>query len=114
MASIWDRLRSILRRGTDSARPGPASDPRAYFARPQNWTPVESSNLHSVAYFTDLRQTSRGNVLGVRFKDARRGISEYHLYGVPLGVWTGLMAASSKGKYYWANIRDRYYFERVR
>ena len=64
-----------------------------------DWEMVRSSNLHSVAFVKDFGR------LWVRFKDARGAVTSTYLYeGVPTGVYRGLMAAASKGKYHAANI----------
>ena len=65
-------------------------------------TPVKSSNLASVGY--------ENGVLEIKFLSGR----VYRYDGVPEDVHSGLMNASSKGRYLWRYIRDRYSTTRVR
>lgn len=37
----------------------------------------------------------------------------YQYFNVPESVFHGLMAASSKGRYFHAHIRDRYRYQRI-
>lgn len=59
--------------------------------------PVNSTAIRAVGYF--------GGMLTVEFHNGRT----YDHPGVPLWVFLGLMAASSKGRYYNAYIRGRYW-----
>lgn len=68
--------------------------PAEHFADYRSWTVVASSNLSSVAFF-EGRESTAGNVLGVRFRSG----AEYHYMGVPRGVYLALLAAPSKGTY---------------
>ncbi len=64
---------------------------------------VTSSNVVSVGY-------DPGNeVLEIEFRNS--GIYQY--FTVPEEVFDGLFNAPSHGKYFWANIRDRYPYEKV-
>lgn len=65
--------------------------------------PVQSSNVRSVGY-DEARKT-----LEVRFHNG--GLYAY--YGVPKAKYQGLMAASSKGKYLNANIKNRYKYKKI-
>lgn len=88
--------------------------PKTYFANNANWTGVTSSNVHSIAYYIDVGST-RENILGVRFhakKDPSVVSAEYWYYGVPASVWLNMIAANSKGKYVWSDLRDRYRYEK--
>ena len=67
-----------------------------------HWRRVESSNLESVGW------DGNGN-LYVRFKETKYSRARTYWYkGVPESVYQGLLAAPSKGKYFHANVRDRY------
>lgn len=67
------------------------------------WQAVKSSNVAAVAYQKDF------SYLWVRFKNG----SVYLYEHVPEGVYSGLLAAPSKGSYVWSVIRakgtDSYY-----
>ena len=62
-----------------------------------NRTPVKSSNLASVGY--------ENGVLEIKFLSGR----VYQYDGVPENIHSGLMNASSKGRYFWRYVRDRYH-----
>jgi len=68
----------------------------------QNWIPVDSSNLSDVAY-DDTTQT-----LFIRFKAG----NVYEYFDVPESVFQELLGADSKGKYFNANIKNRYRYQR--
>jgi hypothetical protein len=65
--------------------------------------PVESSNLRSVGYDVKTR------TLEVQFTHG--GI--YRYFAVPAEVHSGLMKSDSKGKYFQANVRNKFRFERL-
>jgi len=65
--------------------------------------PVGSSNIASVGYDAPER------VLEVEFK--KGGVYRYK--GVSQNTHDGLMAAESKGKYFYANIRNVYEWEKA-
>src|SRR5581483_4390471 len=64
---------------------------------------VNSSNLSTVSY--DPWQAT----LAIEFHGGR----SYVYYGVPWTEYVGLLNAASHGKYFHANIRDRYAFRRL-
>lgn len=64
---------------------------------------VTSSNLASVGY------EEVTHVLEIEFHSG----SVYQYYGVPLAVYRGLLAASSKGEYHHDYIKNSYPFQRV-
>ena len=66
-------------------------------------TPVGSSSLSSVGYDED------NQILEVEFTN----LSVYSYSGVPLAEYESLMSADSKGKYFNANIRDRYSYVKL-
>lgn len=66
-------------------------------------TPVSSSNISSIGYDVDSQ------ILEIEF----HGGSVYSYSGVPLGEYEGIMNADSKGKYFHANIRNRYSFMKL-
>jgi len=66
--------------------------------------PVSSSNLKSVGY-DRVTQT-----LEIEFQSG----AVYEYYNVPVGVYAGLMQASSHGQYFHQNIRNRYRYRRVK
>ena len=63
--------------------------------------PVASSDLASVGY--------ENGVLYIRFK--KGGLYEYT--NVPLSVYSGLMSAASKGRYFQSFIRGHYGDHRI-
>lgn len=65
---------------------------------------VVSSNLKSVGY--DLES----NTLEIEFQSG----AVYQYYGVPPEIYEALMRAPSHGSYFYANIRDRYPYRRVK
>jgi hypothetical protein len=64
---------------------------------------ANSSNIASVAYDEDQQR------LEVEFANG----SEYHYSGVEPAVYAGLMAADSVGKYFNANVKNAYRFQKV-
>ena len=64
---------------------------------------VQSSSLHSVGYDTAAQ------VLEVEFR--RGGIYQY--FGLPEPVYEALLNAASVGKFFQANIRDRFKSEKI-
>ena len=72
------------------------------------YTPVESSNLLSVGY------DSENANLFVIFKDKDgRPSSKYAFFDVPPPVYSELMAAASKGKYFAAYVKGRFSYNRL-
>lgn len=59
-----------------------------------NRVAVVSSNLESVGYNSD------GRVLEVKFKTGRL----YRYFAVPADVYNGLLAADSKGEYFYQHV----------
>lgn len=64
---------------------------------------VSSSELRSIGYENTM-------VLQVEFQNG--GL--YNYFEVPVAIYTQLMSASSKGRYFNKNIRNVYQCERVR
>jgi len=64
---------------------------------------VQSSHLHILRYDTDLQE------LQITFNNG----SVYVYADVPIEEWQGLIAASSKGKYFHRYIRDTYNYSRL-
>jgi hypothetical protein len=64
---------------------------------------VESSNLASIGYDTE------NETLEVEFNHG--GVYQY--FGVPENVYEELMTASSHGKYFVANIRNDYEYQKM-
>lgn len=64
---------------------------------------VESSNLASVGYDKD------NELLEIEFKHG--GIYQY--FGVPVEVYKELMNADSHGKYFAANIKNDYEYQKM-
>lgn len=65
---------------------------------------VSSSDLSAVGY------DSASKTLTIEFNSG--GLYEY--YGVPQGIYEGLMSASSKGKFFHRFIRDSYDTYKIR
>lgn len=66
-------------------------------------TPVTSSNICSVGYDTDSES------LEIEFNNG----SVYQYSNVPTGEYEGLLSAESVGKYFHANIKNRYSFMKL-
>lgn len=66
-----------------------------------NMTSVSSSNIASIGY--------EGTTLYVRFHSG----ALYAYYHVPQSVYSGLMSASSHGKYLAAYIKGSYYYQQI-
>ena len=66
-------------------------------------TPVTSTDILSVGYDADQE------VLEIEFIKG----AVYQYSGVPVGVYEGIMAADSKGKYFHANIKKNYSYMKL-
>lgn len=66
-------------------------------------TAVQSSNVAAVDYHPFAA------VLTIVF----HGDRVYQYFGVPLGIYLGLMQAESHGKYFHRHIRNAYRFRRI-
>lgn len=66
-------------------------------------TPVSSSNIVSIGYDED------DQILEIEFNDG----SVYQYPGVPSSEHDGIMSADSKGRYFHANIKNRYPFVKL-
>ncbi len=69
----------------------------------KQWTLVSSSNLEAVSFSLQDGQTGNGE-LHIMFK----GNKHYVFYDVPIEVYNELVLAESVGKYFHANVRDKY------
>lgn len=69
-----------------------------------NRFPVVSSDLRSVGYDPET------HILEIEFRSG--GVYRYS--GVPEAVYSGLLTAGSKGRYFHARIKDHFSFVRVR
>jgi len=69
-----------------------------------NWTPLESSVLTAVAYSHDDRSL---------YLEFRSG-AIYCYFDFPLHQYDEFLATDSKGRYFNAQIRDRYRWQEVR
>lgn len=93
-------LQRLLGRGNEQAEQ-PASlqtiSVAEYFADNEAWIPVDSSWVHSLAFYG---QGAFG-VLGVRFKDKKTGAVRFtaRYDNVPVFFWQKFLDAPSKGKY---------------
>jgi hypothetical protein len=65
--------------------------------------PVQSSNIESVGY------DQSAAVLEIKFRSGE----VYQYANVPESIYKGLFNAESKGKYFQANIRNKYQFSRM-
>lgn len=97
--------------------PGTATTPNA---RDGVWIPVLSSYLHRIQYVGEDKRHKRPLParLWIQFWTKVRGGNRipgpiFVYTGVPREVWDGLLAASSKGKYFHAQIKDRFPFSPV-
>lgn len=80
---------------------GLASKPLGKMEVGMNMQPVFSSDLHSVGYAE--------GVLHIRFNSG----GTYQYSGVPERVFRGLMAAQSHGRFFHANIKGRYPYNKI-
>lgn len=79
----------------------------AYFADPKNWVDCSrSSNVDAISYWFDVRRSAGGGgVLAVRFHASR---TEYRYRGVPLAVFTNMLAARSRGSYVHTHLKGKF------
>lgn len=116
---LLDILRSVWRGKTKRPRKLPrggggalTTAARYYFSFDQHWKRVSSSNVHSIAYFSDLSNSNNTNILGVKFQPEGQRLRTYYYFSVPLSVFTDMVVAASKGRFVWRSLRDKYdYFE---
>ncbi len=66
-------------------------------------TPVTSTDIRAIGYDEDSQ------TLEIEFNSG--GVYQYS--GVSSGEWDSIMAADSKGKYFHANIKNRYSFVKL-
>lgn len=64
---------------------------------------VNSSNLAEVAY------SPKDEIMQIIFNNGNL----YEYYNVPESTYQGLVNASSHGKYFWKNIRDKYRYRKI-
>lgn len=64
----------------------------------------ESSNIKSIVYQPALK------VLQVSFNNGRI----YWYYKVPREVYDNFITASSKGQYFWKNVKDKFTYKRIK
>lgn len=107
MSRIFDRLRGIF---SPSAGAAPSLDTLSkedYFRGQDAWTPITSSNVHSIAFYGE----GPAGTLGVRFRGKKNkgmATSEYEYRGVTYEVYAKMIDASSKGSFVWTDLRGRY------
>lgn len=65
--------------------------------------PVSSTDLRAAGYDGETA------ILRIAFQNG----AVYDYFNVPEAIYKGLMAASSKGRYLHANIRERYRYRRI-
>lgn len=78
--------------------------PSEWFGEYRNWTPVSSSNVSSIAFYESPTSVG-GNILGVRFKNSKGGVTEYRYPGITRGQYNSLMGAASKGRWIHQNLK---------
>jgi KTSC domain len=105
----WLKARIAAKAG--QATPATTTD---YFSQPSSWTPVESSNVHSISF--KLGPNGRHGELRVRFKDKQTGRvkAEYQYVDVPEDVFAAFLGAPSKGEFVWSDIMDQYTAHKIR
>lgn len=69
-----------------------------------DWVSVVSSNISAIKY------DNSDNSLSVRFKDG----DEYEYFDVPLALYNDFMNASSKGRFFHQNVKDNYFYNRLK
>ena len=99
----------------DSVEVKPDLTPSRYFGQGAVWNRVTSSNVASVAYFNPQQKEGATGILGVRFLGKKGGReSEYWYWGVKASVFINMMASSSKGRFVWTDLRDKYPYMKMR
>ena len=73
---------------------------------------VESSNISQIGYneFNQITLNKIVSTLRIVFNSG----NIYDYYDVPKEVYENFLNAKSIGKYFWANIKDKYDFEKVK
>jgi hypothetical protein len=72
------------------------------------WQPVKSSNVEAIRWIA-------GNNLEVKFlAKGNQPSSVYRYFGVPVSVFEKMLAAPSKGKFVWQELRGRYLYKRIK
>jgi hypothetical protein len=72
-----------------------------------DWIDVDSSNLEQVAFVPSFGR------LWIAFGGPGKPRTVYVYFDVPQDVYDGLLAASSKGSYHAARIKNRFGYERI-
>lgn len=79
----------------------------------KNLVRVKSSNVWAYTINVKDRKQKSGDVV-CQFKNKNGGPGDvYMYYDVPLNVWRRWLAAPSKGHFFWANIRNNYYYRKL-
>ncbi len=74
---------------------------------------VRSSNIWSVGMNVRSRGDRTGDVL-VQFKDKDGGAGDIYIYyDVPITIYRKWASASSRGHYFWQNIRNYYKYAKL-
>lgn len=103
MRDLWDKYTSRLFGGRNAS-----DDKQTEFVELKDddyrMDNMDSSNIHAVAY------NPQTLLLMITFKSG----STYFYGNIPERIFDGLVGASSHGKYFWANIRNKNYpYEKV-
>jgi hypothetical protein len=76
-------------------------------------TKVESSNITEIGYEVKAMDVGPETVSVGTLRVTFKGGNIYEYASVPLGTYNAFLAAESKGKYFQANIRDKYETKKV-
>lgn len=80
----------------------------------KNLVRVKSSNIWAYGINIKDRHDKVGDVI-IQFKGRDGGPDGglYMYFDVPIEVWRGFLSASSKGHYFWVNIRNNYWYRKL-
>lgn len=79
----------------------------------KNLVRVKSSNMWAYTINIKDSKSKTGDVL-VQFKGPKGGPGDIYLYyDVPVVVWRKWLSATSKGHYFWVNIRNNYMYRKL-
>jgi Zn-dependent M32 family carboxypeptidase len=73
---------------------------------------VQSSNIEQIGYEEKYKITLNKEVSRLRIVFTSGGIYDY--YNIPKEVYEEFLNAKSIGKYFWANIKNKYDYEKVK
>jgi len=73
---------------------------------------VNSSNIEQIGYEENHKITINSTMPTLRIVFSNGSIYDY--YNVPKEIYEDFLKAESIGKYFWAKIKDKYEYERIK